>query len=63
MSQLTSDEKINIIDSEMFYIKNIQILLKDSFLLKELNNKPDIYPCLMLIEQLENHINTITKLF
>lgn len=62
MDQLTPDDKLKIIASEIFAIKNIQTLLKDSFSLKEFEGKGNIYPYLMLVEQMEGHIYNITKL-
>lgn len=62
MDDITPDEKLKIIASEICDIQNIQILLKDSFSLKELDSKVNVFPYLMLVELLENHICNITKL-
>lgn len=62
MDDITPDEKLKIISSEICDIQNIQILLKDSFSLKELDSKVNVFPYLMLVELLENHICNITKL-
>lgn len=62
MPELTADQKLQIISSEIYEIQNAQILLKEAFSFKEFDTNTNIYPYLMLIKLMEKHIDMITKL-
>lgn len=63
MKQLYTPKSFKTVEDEIYNIYNIQILLKEIFAAKIIQDDQNAYPYIMLINLQEKHIKNIINLF